>query len=357
LILGTLFFCITFLANHFDIQHGNQMSVPAQIGRTVFGETPVFYLIQAFTALILFLAANTAYADFPRLGSILARDKFLPHQFMFRGDRLAFSNGIIVLGVTAAALLVIFAADVNRLIPLYAFGVFLSFTLSQTGMVRHWFRLKEPGWVPSAIISGVGGTTTGGVCVIVGTTNFAAGAWISMVAIIVIAAMLWAIYRHYTNVHRRLAVPAGAIFRAESHRQAMLIPVDEINQAVMRTVAYARSLSPNVTALHITDDMDNGQELRRNWEAAVLDVPMVLINSPYRSFVRPVVSYVDALDRADPGQYITVVLPEYRTPWPWQRYLHNQSAHRLKNALIERPNTVVVEVPYHLRSDDAEDGR
>jgi hypothetical protein len=135
----------------------------------------------------------------------------------------------------------------------------------------------------------------------------------------------------------------------------MLIPVDELNQAVLRTVAYARSLSPNVTALHVTDDMERGQELRDAWEKAVLDVPMVIINSPYRSFVQPVVSYVDALDRADPGQYVTVVLPEYRTPWPWQRVLHNQSAHRLKSALIERPNTVVIEVPYHLAAqEDAE---
>ena len=348
LILGLLFAGITVLARQFDIQHGEEMSVPAQIGRTVFGETPVFYLIQAFTALILFLAANTAYADFPRLASILSRDRFLPHQFMFRGDRLAFTNGILLLGATAAALLVIFRADVNELIPLYAFGVFLSFTLSQTGMVRHWFRLKAPGWVPSAVISGVGGVTTGVVAVIVGTTNFAAGAWISMVAIAILALVLWSVYRHYQNVHERLAVPEGAIFRVESHRQAMLIPVDEINQAVMRSLAYARSLSPNVTAIHVTDDMESALALRKEWEAAVLDVPLKIINSPYRSFVKPVVSYIDALDRADPGQYVTVVLPEYLTPWFWQRPLHNQSARRLKSALMERPNTVIVEVPYHL---------
>jgi hypothetical protein len=136
----------------------------------------------------------------------------------------------------------------------------------------------------------------------------------------------------------------------------MLVPVDEINQAIMRTVAYARSLSPNVTALHITDDVDHGQQLRRDWEAAVLDVPMVLIDSPYRSFVAPVISYIDALDKADPGQYVTVVLPEYRSLWPWQRFLHNQSARRLRSALTERPNTVIIEVPYHLSEADTNGG-
>jgi len=349
LILGTLFMCITILANRFDIQHGNEMSAPAQIGRTVFGETPVFYLIQAFTALILFLAANTAYADFPRLASILARDKFLPHQFLFRGDRLAFTNGIVFLGVTAAGLLVIFGADVNRLIPLYAFGVFLSFTLSQSGMVRRWTRLKSPGWQQSAAINGVGAVTTGVVTVIVGTSNFVAGAWISMVAIVIIAAVLWAIYQHYMGVERQIAVPAGAILEtAPPHKQAVIVPVDEISLAVLRTVDYARTVSPNVTAVHVTDDLERAQELREEWESRVLDVPFRIIHSPYRSFVAPMLTYIDLLDKADPGQFVTVVLPEFRTKWPWQRWLHNQSARRLKNALLERPNTVIIEVPYHL---------
>jgi len=355
-ILGVLFIGITMLANQLDVRHADDISAPAQIAKEVFGENALFYMVQAFTALILFLAANTAYADFPRLGSILARDRFLPHQFLFRGDRLAFSNGIIVLGAASVALLIVFNADVNRLIPLYAFGVFLSFTLSQSGMVVHWLRKPEPGSRRSIVINGIGAVTTGVVAVIIGSTKFIDGAWIAMVAIVVLAALLWAIYRHYTGVERKLAVPRGAIFRVEPHRQAMLIPVDEINQAVLRTIAYARSLSPNITALHITDDMESGQQLRRDWERVVLDVPMVLINSPFRSFVTPVISYIDALDKADPGQYVTVVLPEYRTPWPWQRILHNQSARRLKNALADRPSTVIIEVPYHLAAaDTAED--
>jgi len=297
------------------------------------------------------LAANTAYADFPRLASILARDRFLPHQFLFRGDRLAFSNGITLLGGTAAALLLIFQADVNRLIPLYAFGVFLSFTLSQTGMVRHWFRLKESGWVHSAVISGIGGTTTGVVALIVGTTNFAAGAWISMVAIAFLALVLWSIYTHYSGVQRETAVPPDTILETgRKQREAVIVPVEDISMATLRTVDYARRISSNVTALHVTDDLEQGQALRKQWEATVLDVPFRIIHSPFRSFVAPLIHYIDLLDRADPGQYVTVVMPEFRTRWPWQRWLHNQSARRLKNALMERPNTVIVEVPYHLAS-------
>jgi amino acid transporter len=351
IILGTLFLGITILANQFGVQHSGEVSAPAQIAKTVFGETPIFYLIQAFTALILFLAANTAYQDFPRLGSILARDRFLPHQFLFRGDRLAFSNGIIVLGVMACVLLVVFQASVNRLIPLYAFGVFLSFTLSQSGMVRHWLRVKGLGWKVSASISGIGAVTTGVVAFIVGSTNFLAGAWISMVMISILAVILWSIYRHYMGVERRLEVPDDAVlwFPPEIKQgQAVLVPVDEINSAVLRTVEYARSISKNVAALHVTDAMEDAQALREEWNRRVMDVDLVLINSPYRSFVRPFISYVDALDKVDPGQYVTVVLPEFRTKWPWQRFLHNQSARRLKNALLERPNTVIIEVPIHL---------
>jgi amino acid transporter len=354
-ILGTLFIGITVLADQLGVRHADDISAPAQIAKEVFGENVFFYVIQTFTALILFLAANTAYADFPRLGSILARDKFLPHQFLFRGDRLAFSYGIVVLGAASVLLLVVFNADVDRLIPLYAFGVFLSFTLSQGGMVVHWLRKREQGWKQSLVINAIGAGTTAVVAFIVGMTKFTEGAWIAMLGIALLAVLLWSIYRHYTGVHRKLAVPPGAIFRAEPHRQAMVVPVDEINQAVLRTVAYARTLSPNVTAIHVTDDVELGQELKRQWEAAVLDVPIVLINSPYRSFVAPVLSYIDALDKADPGQYVTVVLPEYRSLLPWQRWLHNQSARRLRNAVVERPNTVIIEVPYHLSAADTDE--
>ena len=353
-ILGTFFIGLTVLAHHLGVHHADKVSVPAQVAKTVFSGyfSPVFFFVQAATALILILAANTSYADFPRLGSILAKDRFLPHQFTFRGDRLAFTNGIIVLGASAALLLVIFNADVDRLIPLYAFGVFVSFTLSQGGMVVHWLRLKEPGWRQSLLINGTGALATAIVAAIVGGTKFSEGAWLSMIAMFVLAIAFFSIYRHYTGVERRLAVPKGTLVETGARRkQVVLVPVDELNRAVLRVVDYARAISPNVTALHITDDIERGQSLRAEWESAVLDVPLVLIDSPYRSFVAPVQSYIDALDRTDPGQYVTVVLPEFRTAWPWQRFLHNQSARRLRNALLDRPNTVIAEVPYQLVGD------
>lgn len=357
-ILGVLFMGITVLANELEVRHAETISAPAQIAKTIFGESPIFYFIQAMTALILFLAANTAYADFPRLGSILARDRFLPHQFLFRGDRLAFSNGIIFLGIASSALLIIFQAEVNRLIPLYAVGVFLSFTLSQGGMVVHWRRDRGPGWRRSMLINGIGAGSTAVVAVIVGSTNFVDGAWISMLAIIIFAIMLWLIYQHYSGVDRAERVEPGTIVETRTmHRQAVLVPVDRITRAVLRAVEYARTISPNVRAIHVTDDIDAGNQLKREWEATVLDVPLIVIQSPYRSFVLPVISYIDALDQADPGQYVTVVLPEIRTVWPWQRFLHNQSAQRLRKALVERPNTVIVEVPYHLRESPRDRGQ
>ena len=355
-ILGTYFIGLTILAHHFGVAHSDVVSAPAQIASTVFGHTPIFYGIQVTTALILILAANTSYADFPRLGSILAKDRFLPHQFTFRGDRLAFSNGILVLGVASSVLLVAFEADVDKLIPLYAFGVFVSFTLSQSGMVAHWLRLREPGWQRSMVINAIGAVATAIVALIVGGTKFSEGAWISMLAMLVLAITFLSIHRHYLGVERKLAVPTGQLLGSSArHRQVVLVPVQEIDRAVLRTVDYARSISSNVRALHITDDIEEGQRLRQQWESAVLDVEMVIIDSPYRSFVAPVLSYIDALDRADPGQYVTVVLSEFRTAWPWQRWLHNQSARRLKNALLDRPNAVITEVPYQLGGNEGED--
>jgi len=350
-ILAVLFLGITFLAHQLHVTHADDISAPAQIARTVFGDSFVFYGIQAFTALILILAANTSYADFPRLGSILARDRFLPHQFTFRGDRLAFSNGIVILGLAAALLLIVFNADINALIPLYAFGVFVSFTLSQAGMVVHWRRLRDPGWRRDLAINLLGATATGVVAIIVGATKFTEGAWISMLAMIVLGLLFWAIYRHYMGVEDSLHLEPGSIVdTGRRERHIVLVPVENINLATVRSLDYARTISEHVVALHITDEIGEALKFRKEWESRVLDVPLMIIDSPYRSFVAPVLAYIDALDQ--PSQYVTVVLPEFRTTWPWQRWLHNQSARRLKNALLDRPNTVITDVPYHLGASE-----
>ncbi|HLF79979.1 MAG TPA: APC family permease [Dehalococcoidia bacterium] len=347
-ILTSFFLGITILAHMLDVQPASEISVAAQIGLVVFGKSPLFYVIQAFTALILILAANTSYADFPRLASILARDRFLPHQFTFRGDRLAFSNGIIVLGTAAAGLVVAFQADVTKLIPLYAFGVFVSFTFSQTGMVRHWLHNKEPGWRRSIVINGLGAFATGVVAVIVGATKFEHGAWISMLAMAVLAATFWTVHRHFRSIEKRLALKDVSLLSiSPDRRQPVIVPVDEVNLAAIKALSYARSVSDNVTAVYVTDDHAAGQQFLAQWESKILDVPLVVIDSPYRSFIAPFLSYLDAV-RPGAGQLKTVVVPEYLTAFPWERWLHNQSVRRLRNALKHRTDIVTAEVPYDL---------
>lgn len=355
-ILATFFVGTTVLAHQFDVVPSETKTVVAQIASTVFGDSPLFYLVQVATALILVLAANTSFAGLPALASVMARDNVMPRQFAFRGDRLAFSNGIIVLGVASSILLIIFGAETHSLIPLYAFGVFTAFTFSQAGMVLHWWREKGAGWRTALVVNAVGAMATAVVAVIVGATKFVDGAWLSMLAMALLVAALWRIRRHYLAVNAELSpspapeLPAERSFAAAASRtQAVLVPVDEINRAVLRTVAYARTISENVTALHITDDREEAEALRRQWEEMVPDVSLVIVESPYRSLVAPVLAYVDALDRTQPRQMVTVVLPEFVVRWPWQRLLHNQLALRLKKALVNRPNTVVIDVPYHLR--------
>src|SRR5947207_141656 len=237
----------------------------------------LYYVYQVATALVLFLAANTSYNGFPPLAAILARDRFLPRQFSFRGDRLAYSNGIMLLAGAAAVLLAAFGGEVTRLIPLYAFGVFVSFTLSQTGMVRHWFRLREPGWRTSVLINGFGALTTGIVALIVGLTKFSHGAWISMAAMATLALLFSAIHKHYLGVERRLELPTGQPVHTSARHQAVIVPVDEINLAVVQTLEYARSLSNMVTAVHVSDDLEASQRFRDEWERMILDIPLVTI--------------------------------------------------------------------------------
>jgi amino acid transporter len=357
-ILSLFFLGTTVLATELDVHPSESRTVISQIAETVFGGGVLYYCVQIGTAMILVLAANTAFAGLPTLASVMARDSVAPKQFAFRGDRLAFSNGILVLGLASAAVLVAFDAKTHNLIPLYAFGVFMAFTLSQAGMVVHWNRNREPGWRRAFIINAVGMVATGIVGVIVGATKFLDGAWLSMGAMAVILLMLWRIRVHYANAKDQLdqgltseASVAEQYYSTAAKRvpQTVLVPVDEINLAVLRTVAYARSISGNTTAIHVTDNREGAEDLRRRWEESVPDVPLVIVESPYRSLVEPIIAYLDGVERNQPNAMITVVLPEFITRKPWQQFLHNQLSQRLKNALMDRHNTVIVDVPYHLR--------
>jgi hypothetical protein len=305
--------------------------------------------------MILLLAANTSFAGLPSLASVMATDRFLPRQFAFRGDRLAFSNGIMVLGLASIGLLVVFGADTHRLIPLYAVGVFTGFTLSQAGMVIYWRRRSGRAARASLLINAVGAVATGVVTIIIAATKFIDGAWITIGAIAFFAVFFMAINRHYRGVAAQLDVTAEPLpsqpptTDTRGRARPVIVPVDELNQAVLRTLEYARTISDNVTAVHITDNFEEGERLRERWDDLVPDTPIVIIESPYRSFLAPMLVYIDAVDRIDPGAYITVVLPEFVPAHFWQGLLHNQSAARLKRALLRRPNTIVIDVPYHLR--------
>ncbi|MFT4040055.1 MAG: APC family permease [Thermomicrobiales bacterium] len=352
-ILAVTFAGITFLANQFGIvpkeqdSAGGYETVVSQIARTIFGGSTIpYYYIQFATLAILILAANTAYSDFPRLAYFLARDRFLPKQYTFRGDRLAYSRGIITLGALASLMLICFNAETTRMIPLYAVGVFTAFTLSQGGMVMRWLRLREPGWRMGLAINIVGVITTGLVAIVVGFTNFTRGAWVVLVLIPLLIMVFRAINRHYASAAGELA--AQTPLKPEDIEHTVIVPISAINRVARQTLAYARSISPNVTAVFITDDEAEIEEMRTNWERLNSEVPLVIIESPYRSIVAPLLSYLDEIERQRPEDTITVVLPEFIARHWWEQFLHNQTALRIKASLLFRPGIVVTSVPYHL---------
>jgi hypothetical protein len=307
----------------------------------------MYYLIQAATALILILAANTSFSDFPRLSYFLARDGFLPHQYGHRGERLAYSTGIITLGLLSAILLWVFDAQTDALIPLYAVGVFSAFTLSQSSMVRRWLTKKEPGWQTSWVVNAVGAGATGLVLVVIIATKFLYGAWIVCVLIPIIIAMFLTIHRHYNRVQEELEgdVPTSPA----AIRHMLIVPVASLNRATISTLAYARSLTTHVTAVHIAEVEDSAHRFREEWLAWGDRVPLVTIESPFRSVISPLLRYIDNIERAGPHETISVILPEYVAAHWWEHLLHNQTALRLKAALLFRPGIVVTSVPYHSR--------
>ncbi|MBI4491616.1 MAG: APC family permease [Chloroflexi bacterium] len=347
-ILGVLFLGISVLALQFAVLPSEQETVVSQLGRLAFGGDSVpYYVFQAATMLILVLAANTSFSDFPRLSYFLARDHFLPYQFQFRGDRLAFSTGILALGLLSGLLVVAFRADTHALIPLYAVGVFVSFTLSQASMVVRWWRRREPGWQHGLPINAVGAVTTGLVAIIIAATKFEHGAWMVIVLLPILVLMLRGINAYYVGVADQLILEPTSKPRLPSP-PIVVVPVQGLDRAVARTLAFARSLSERVVAVHVTDDAAAGEALRARWESWSGDVPLVILESPYRALVPPLLAYLDALQQQDPQAPITVVLSEVVPRHFWEYLLQGQVALRLKAALFFRPNTVVVDMPYHL---------
>jgi amino acid transporter len=350
-ILGVSFIGLTVLAEHIrptPTETGE--SVNSIIGRTVFGGTGALYwVLQAATAGILILAANTAYADFPRLAALVGKDGYLPRQFANRGDRLVFSNGILFLAGAASALLVIFGGNVSALIPLYAVGVFTSFTLSQSGMVRHHVALKERGWRFSVLISVVGAIATFIVMMVVIISKFSIGAWIPVVLIPIVVVAFKSVKRHYAHVAEQLRVdPAFVEDQAVPHHGVVVL-VGGVNQSSLAAIRYARSVgAEDSVAVTVAIDEDHAERIREQWERHHIDYTLEIIESPFRDLTGAVEDYLGELDRRWGHDYMTVVIPEFVLPHWYQGVFHNQSALALKLALKFRKDTVVVNVPYHL---------
>ncbi|MEO5704899.1 MAG: APC family permease [Candidatus Limnocylindrales bacterium] len=360
ILLAILFLGITFVADSFGVLPTPEgvptKTVISQVAGVIYGEGSIpFYLFQTFTALILFLAANTSYNAFPRLAAILALDGYMPRQFSFRGDRLAFTSGVVILSVVAIALLVGFGGETHALIPLYSVGVFIAFTVGQSGMIRHWLRERPPGWQWRLAINSFGCALTGLVAVVVMIAKAPTSLLVIVVIPLLVAIMLF-INRQYRASKAELAVREDAIIRGPHREERVVVPVPGINRAVVHAVNVGLSIDPNVQAVLISDDPEEALAIRTRWERQLPEVPLVIVESPYRALVGPLLSYLDVLDRAWPSDKeapITfVVVPEYVARSWWERILYNQSAKRLRSALLGRPHTVVVNVPYRRESAD-----
>jgi amino acid transporter len=349
IIFGILFLGIAYLITTLGIvpDPSEKQTVLSQLVRHVTGNGPILILAQVATALLLVLAANTSFADFPRLSSFLARDGFMPRQFAFRGERLAFTTGIVALAGLAIVLLVSFSASVTGLIPLYTLGVFLAFTLSQAGMLLRWWRRHEAGWRRGMAINGLGTATTAVVALVVGTSNFFQGSWMVIVLVPALMALLMGIRSHYRNMDRQLH--AGADFDDDEEPDPIVIvPLARLDRPARRALAFARTISPHATAVHITNDPHAADQLREDWHKLGGRMELVVVESPYRALVGPLLRYMDALQALHPTRPIVVVLAEVVPRHWWENLLHNQTSLRLKLRLFGRKNTIVADVPFHL---------
>jgi amino acid transporter len=360
-LLAVLFIGITFVADSFGIvpiDDPAPKTVISQVAATVFGDSSIgFYLFQTFTALILFLAANTSYNAFPRLAAILARDGYMPRQFSFRGDRLAFTSGIVVLSLVAISLLVVFQGNTTALIPLYSVGVFVSFTISQGGMVRHWMDERSTGWRWKLVVNGFGCALTALVAVIVTVAKAPTSLLVAIVIPILVAMMLF-VHRQYRASAEQLEILPDAVIPPPQREERVVVPVPGINRAVVQAVNVGRSIADDVRAVLVSDEPEEAAAIRARWDRQLPDVPLVIVESPYRALVGPMLAYLDVLDHAwppgKPEPITFVVVPEYVARNWWERILYNQSANRLRRALLGRPHTVVVNVPY--RREDSDSG-
>lgn len=348
LVLGILFLGISTMAYHLGVLPKEDETVVSQVARAIFGEGILYYLIQISTMSILVLAANSAFAGFPRLASLLARDSYMPHQMELMGDRLVFSNGIIILGIFSCLLIVMFSGDTHALIPLYAVGVFLSFTLSQVGMVRRWLSKRGPHWRKKIVINGIGAVATAIATAIIASTKFMHGAWIVIVLIPILIMMFRGIHAHYKAVTEQITLDRRGSRPPMPRRNIVIIPISGVNRAVIRAVDYARSRPGEVRAVMVDVDPEHTAKFEMQWAQWGCGVNLVVLPSPYRSILNSLLEYIEGILEKEPDTWVTVVIPEILPARWWQNILHNQRALLLKASLLFKDRVILTDVPFHL---------
>jgi amino acid transporter len=345
-ILAVFFLGVSWLAQEYAVMPAQSETVLSQLGRHIFGMGNVYFVFQYATFAILVLAANTAFADFPRLSSILASERFMPRQLAARGDQLAFSNGIVMLALVAILLVWLFNAQTTALIPLYAIGVFVCFTLSQAGMVKHWFATRAPGWKWKAALNGMGAIATGIVSIVQVVTKFSSGAWIVVLLIPLIILLLRAIHQHYVLFADEVKFVGQSPIMPLHH--TVIVPINAITKATAGALVYATTISADVHAVYIDLDSAARKKLEADWKAWDIGIDLVIVDSPYRSVLRPLVEYAEQLRLDSPGELVTVVVPEIVPHRWWEHFLHNKTALYIRTAFLFKQNVVVTAVPYHL---------
>ena len=357
MICVLLFGGISILANYYKVVPIEGKTVISQIAAEVFGMNVFYYIFQGATMLILALAANTAFADFPMLFSVMSRDGFAPRQLSMRGERLSYSNGITVLTLIAGLLIFIFEGDTHRLIPLYAIGVFISFTLSQSGMLIHWFRTKEKGWAHKALINGTGAVTTFIAVIIIGVNKFVHGAWIIIIVIPILMMIMLKIKRHYLAVAEQLRLPSEEIdqldLSKDLYRNHVIVPIESVNKASVRALRYAKTISRNVVAFNIAINEEAENKIREKWDRLHTDIPLVVKYSPYRKVVEPLLEFIDSYEEHSykKGDVITIILAQFSVRTWWQVVLHNQTRVFLTRNLMKHKHIVIATMPLQLKMD------
>ncbi|MEW6094867.1 MAG: APC family permease [Chloroflexota bacterium] len=367
LILGSLFLGISYLTGHIGAVPSEIETVISQLARTTFGGRNLLYHLSIWaTTIILIMAANTAYAGFPRLSAMAAKDGFLPRQMSYRGSRLVFSYGIVTLALIASLLIVIFQASVNRLIPLYAIGVFMSFSLSQAGMARRWWKIGQlkPGqevvergstlrhaknWQTKMIINGFGAVCTAVVVMVFSITKFIDGAWVVLILLPVLVGMFTVIHRHYRSLAGRLTLDTYVGAPPHSTRHRVILPLSSVHQGTLEALRYARRLSDDVTVVHVSIDPTEAEKVQRKWETWGEGVRLVILDSPYRLFIEPLLDYIEEiLAHRQPDETITIVVPQFVPSKPWHNLLHTNTANLLRSELLSRPGIIITDVPYQV---------